>query len=118
MGSSALSPAAAGELSSRRKSLVLAICCISMVVVVMDISIVNVALPAIRSDVHGGLAQQQWIVEAYLLSLSSLILVGGSIGDLLGRRRLFFGGSGRHGTGGKDGDDKAAEDGTGKRTHD
>ncbi len=55
----------------------------------LDGTIVNVALPAIRADLHGGLAQQQWIVEAYLLTLSSLLLIGGSLGDLFGRRRIF-----------------------------
>ncbi len=61
-------------------------------IVFLDGTIVNVALPAIRGDLHGGLAQQQWIVEAYLLTLSSLLLVGGSLGDLFGRRRLFAAG--------------------------
>jgi MFS family permease len=58
-------------------------------IVFLDSTIVNVALPSIRADLHGGLAQQQWIVEAYLLTLSSLLLVGGSLGDLLGRKRIF-----------------------------
>jgi EmrB/QacA subfamily drug resistance transporter len=58
-------------------------------IVFLDGTIVNVALPAIRASLHGGLAQQQWIVEAYLLTLSSLLLLGGSLGDLLGRRRVF-----------------------------
>jgi EmrB/QacA subfamily drug resistance transporter len=58
-------------------------------IVFVDGTIVNVALPAIRSSLHGGLAEQQWIVEAYLLTLSSLLLVGGSLGDLFGRRRVF-----------------------------
>jgi len=58
-------------------------------IVFLDGTIVNVALPAIRSSLHGGLADQQWIVEAYLLTLSSLLLVGGSLGDLFGRRRVF-----------------------------
>jgi EmrB/QacA subfamily drug resistance transporter len=58
-------------------------------IVFLDGTIVNVALPAIRSDLRGGLAQQQWIVEAYLLTLSSLLLIGGSLGDLFGRRRIF-----------------------------
>ena len=47
------------------------------------------ALPAIREDLDTGLAEQQWIVEAYLLTLGSLILVGGSLGDIVGRRRVF-----------------------------
>lgn len=58
-------------------------------IVFLDSTIVNVALPAIRASLHGDLADQQWIVEAYLLTLSSLLLVGGSLGDLFGRRRVF-----------------------------
>ncbi|MFL5829233.1 MAG: MFS transporter [Solirubrobacteraceae bacterium] len=58
-------------------------------IVFLDGTIVNVALPAIRSSLHGGLVTQQWVVEAYLLTLSSLLLVGGSLGDLFGRRRVF-----------------------------
>jgi EmrB/QacA subfamily drug resistance transporter len=60
--------------------------------VFLDGTIVNVALPAIRSGLHGNLADQQWVVEAYLLTLASLMLVGGSLGDLLGRRRVFAAG--------------------------
>jgi EmrB/QacA subfamily drug resistance transporter len=58
-------------------------------IVFLDGTIVNVALPAIRASLHGGLAEQQWVVEAYLLTLSSLLLIGGSLGDLFGRRRVF-----------------------------
>lgn len=61
-------------------------------IVFLDGTIVNVALPAIRAALHGGLSEQQWVVEAYLLMLSSLLLVGGSLGDLLGRRRVFSAG--------------------------
>ncbi|HSO97633.1 MAG TPA: MFS transporter [Solirubrobacteraceae bacterium] len=61
-------------------------------IVLLDSTIVNVALPAIRASLHGSLAQQQWVVEAYLLMLASLLLVGGSLGDLLGRRRVFTAG--------------------------
>jgi EmrB/QacA subfamily drug resistance transporter len=61
-------------------------------VVFLDGTIVNVALPAIRASLHGTLAVQQWVVEAYLLTLGSLILIGGSLGDLLGRRRLLAAG--------------------------
>jgi EmrB/QacA subfamily drug resistance transporter len=55
----------------------------------LDATAVNVALPAIRADLGGGLAGQQWISNAYLLALGSLILVGGSLGDLFGERRVF-----------------------------
>ncbi len=55
----------------------------------IDGTIVNVALPAIRASVHGGLATQEWVVDAYLLTLGSLLLVGGSLGDVFGRKRIF-----------------------------
>ena len=61
-------------------------------IVFLDQTIVNVALPAIRSSINGSLAEQQWVVEAYLLTLSSLLLLGGSLGDVLGRRRVFTAG--------------------------
>jgi len=51
--------------------------------------VINVALPSIQRDLGGGLTAQQWIVDAYLLTLGSLILVGGSLGDLYGERRIF-----------------------------
>ena len=55
----------------------------------IDGSVVNVALHAIESDLGGGLAAQQWIIDAYLLTLGSLILVGGSLGDIFGELRVF-----------------------------
>ena len=58
-------------------------------IVFLDTTIINVALPAIRASLHGSLADQQWVVEAYLLTLSSLVLLGGSLGDVLGRRSVF-----------------------------
>ena len=58
-------------------------------VVGLDSTVVNVALPAIEGDLGGGLAGQQWISNAYLLALASLILVGGSLGDVFGERRVF-----------------------------
>jgi EmrB/QacA subfamily drug resistance transporter len=70
--------------------LVLIACILGSVVAFVDSSVVNVALPAIQRDLGGGLALQQWVVDAYLLTLGSLILVGGSLGDLFGPRRLFL----------------------------
>jgi EmrB/QacA subfamily drug resistance transporter len=63
----------------------------------IDGSVVNVALPAIQNDLGGGLAAQQWIVDAYLLTLGSLILVGGSLGDIFGELRMFTIGVGTFG---------------------
>jgi MFS family permease len=55
----------------------------------IDGTVVNVALPPIQRDLGGGLTAQQWIVDAYLLTLGSLILVGGSLGDIFGEVRMF-----------------------------
>src|SRR5437660_12712722 len=55
----------------------------------VDGSVVNVALPSIQHDLAGGLATQQWVVDAYLLTLGSLILLGGSLGDIFGESRVF-----------------------------
>ena len=67
------------------------------VVVFLDATVVNVALPAISDDLNTGLADQQWVVEAYLLALVALLLVGGSLGDQFGRRRIFIIGLGLFG---------------------
>ncbi|MDQ8046085.1 MAG: MFS transporter, partial [Patulibacter sp.] len=71
----------------RRLALVAAI--LGSFVVGLDSTVVNVALPSISKDLGGGLAGQQWISNAYLLLLGSLILVGGSLGDVFGERRVF-----------------------------
>lgn len=67
-------------------------CILGSGIVFLDGTVVNVALPAIAADLDSGLSAQQWIVEAYLLTLGSLILLGGSLGDLLGRKRVFTAG--------------------------
>ena len=74
---------------ARAKRLTLIACILGSAVVFVDGTVVNVALPALRADLGATLADQQWVVEAYLLLLAALILVGGSLGDLYGRRRIF-----------------------------
>jgi EmrB/QacA subfamily drug resistance transporter len=74
---------------TREKRLVLIAAIMGTAVVSVDSTVVNVALPSIRADLGGGLAGQQWIANGYLLTLSSLILVAGSLGDLFGERRVF-----------------------------
>jgi EmrB/QacA subfamily drug resistance transporter len=71
----------------KRGALVAAI--MGSAVVAVDATVVNVALPAITDDLGGGLAGQQWVANAYLLTLSALILVSGSLADLYGERRVF-----------------------------
>jgi EmrB/QacA subfamily drug resistance transporter len=73
----------------RRKRLALVAAIMGSFVAGLDATAVNVALPAIRADLGGGLAGQQWVSNAYLLALGSLILVGGSLGDVFGERRVF-----------------------------
>ena len=75
--------------SRRRRYLVLAICCSSLFIVGLDNTIVNLALPAIRRDLGSSLSGLQWIIDAYTLVLASLLMLGGSTGDRLGRRRTF-----------------------------
>lgn len=68
----------------------LAICCSSLLLVSMDNTIVNVALPAIRTSFDASLAGLQWTVDAYVLVLASLLMLAGSTGDRIGRKRTFL----------------------------
>lgn len=77
------------EPTARRKSLILAICCMSLLIVGMDSTIVNVALPAIRTDLGATVSGLQWVIDGYTLTLASLLLLSGSTGDRIGRRRTF-----------------------------
>jgi EmrB/QacA subfamily drug resistance transporter len=77
---------------TRRQRLTLLTAILGSAVVTIDSSVVNVALPAIERDLGGGLSAQQWVSNAYLLALGSLILLGGSLGDIYGERRVFAAG--------------------------
>ena len=77
------------DLTRRRRMLVLAICCSSLFIVGLDNTIVNLALPAIRRDLGSSLSGLQWVIDAYTLVLASLLMLGGSLGDRIGRRRTF-----------------------------
>lgn len=72
-----------------RQNLVLGICCMSLLLVGMDVTIVNVALPAIQHDLHASLSGLQWIIDAYTLVVASLLMLSGSMSDRFGRRRVF-----------------------------
>jgi len=74
-------------MNAKQGALVAAI--LGSTVVSVDAPVVNVALPAIGDDLGGGLAGQQWVANAYLLTLAALILVSGSLADLFGERRVF-----------------------------
>lgn len=76
-------------MTSRRKAVILVSCCLSLLIVSMDATIVNVAIPAIRSDLHASPSQLQWVVDVYTLVLASLLILAGATGDRFGRRRVF-----------------------------
>ncbi len=77
------------QLSRRRRRLVLGICSLSLLIVGLDTTIVNVALPAIHASFHASLSELQWTIDAYTLVLGSLLMLAGSTADRIGRRRVF-----------------------------
>ncbi|AWW42653.1 MULTISPECIES: MFS transporter [Streptomyces] len=80
------------ELSPRRRLLVLAICCMSLLIVSLDNTILNVALPSIQKDLHADTSGLQWTIDAYTLVLASLLMLAGSTADRIGRKRVFMAG--------------------------
>ncbi|MFF4652763.1 MFS transporter [Streptomyces sp. NPDC001380] len=78
--------------SGSRKGLLLAFLCFGVFMVYLDATIVNVALPNIQQDLGADITQLQWIIDAYTLTFACLLLTSGTLGDILGRRRLFLGG--------------------------
>lgn len=80
---------ATDEPGRRRRLLILTICCASIFLAVLDISIVNVALPDIRSSLHASVSSLQWTVDAYTLVLACFLVLSGATADRVGRRRVF-----------------------------
>src|SRR5256886_14787031 len=78
----------AGDERSRKR-LTLVACILGSGIALLDGTVVNVALPTIQRALGGGLAAQQWVANGYLLTLGSLILLGGSLGDVFGERRIY-----------------------------
>jgi EmrB/QacA subfamily drug resistance transporter len=80
--------------TDRRRLAALIVLCAGMLMIVLDITIVNVALPAIRDDLGFSEASLAWVVNAYMIAFGGLLLLAGRLGDLLGRRRVFLAGLG------------------------
>ncbi|KNX38646.1 MFS transporter [Luteipulveratus halotolerans] len=80
---------AAHELDSRGRWTVVAICCMSLFIVGIDTSGLNLALPSIQADLSASYSQLQWVIDAYTLVLASLLMLAGSMADRFGRRRVF-----------------------------
>ncbi|MEV8086128.1 MFS transporter [Streptomyces nigra] len=80
------------EPSHRRRLLILSICCMSLLIVSLDNTALNVALPALQSDLHASTSGLQWTIDAYTLVLASLLMLAGSTADRIGRKRVFMAG--------------------------
>ncbi|MGW1585648.1 MFS transporter [Streptomyces sp. NPDC002386] len=78
------------ELSHRRRLLVLAICCMSLLIVSLDNTALNVALPSMQRELHATTSGLQWSIDAYTLVLASLLMLAGSTADRIGRKRVFM----------------------------
>jgi EmrB/QacA subfamily drug resistance transporter len=77
------------EMTYRRRRLVLWICCMSLFIVGLDVTIVNVALPSIQHDFHASVSDLQWTIDMYSLVIACLLMLSGSMADRFGRRRVF-----------------------------
>ncbi|MZD08140.1 DHA2 family efflux MFS transporter permease subunit [Streptomyces sp. SID5785] len=84
------SPPGPSAPSHRRRLLVLAICCMSLLIVSLDTTVLNVALPSMARDFDATLPGMQWAIDAYTLVLASLLMLAGSTADRVGRRRVFM----------------------------
>src|ERR1700742_3360554 len=82
--------AATGTGQRDRRWWILAVLCLSVLLVVVDNTIVNVALPTVSRDLHASTSALQWVVDGYSLSFAGLLLVGGNLGDRLGRKRFLL----------------------------
>ena len=81
-----------GHRIADRRWLILVLVCIAQFMVVLDATVVNVALPSIQSDLDFSTSSLQWVVNAYTLAFGGFLLLGGRAADFLGRRRVFVAG--------------------------
>ena len=86
------SPAVTPSAADSRRWATLAIVCLAQLMIVLDVTIVNVALPSIQQDLHFSQGNLTWVVNAFLVTFGSLLLLTGRIGDLVGRKRVFLAG--------------------------
>src|SRR6266851_6381082 len=89
MSAEIVTDAAVDESADSRRWIALAMLVAAQFMVVLDVAIVNVALPSIRTDLHFSQESLQWVITAYSLLFGGVLLLGGRLADLLGRRRLF-----------------------------
>ena len=80
------------EAVDRRRWAALYVLCLGMLMIVLDVTVVNVALPSIKNDLNFTQNNLAWVVNAYLIAFGGLLLLSGRLGDLLGRKRVLLGG--------------------------
>src|ERR671929_606676 len=94
MSAKIVAETSAADQSDRKRWLALAVIVAAQFMVILDVAIVNVALPAIKDDLHFSEESLQWVITAYAILFGGALLLGGRLADLLGRRRLFMAGIG------------------------
>jgi EmrB/QacA subfamily drug resistance transporter len=82
------------DMTDRNRWIALYVLCVGMLMIVLDVTVVNVALPSIRADLGFSQASLAWVVNAYLIAFGGLLLLAGRFGDILGRKRVFLAGLG------------------------
>ena len=82
----------ANQTTDRSRWTALYVLCAGVLMIVLDVTIVNVALPSIKEDLGFTQSSLAWVVNAYLIALGGLLLLAGRIGDLIGRKRMFLAG--------------------------
>ena len=92
MSATAATVDASPESPDSRRWIALAVIVVAQFMVVLDVAIVNVALPSIKTDLHFSETNLQWVITAYSILFGGVLLLGGRLADLLGRRRLFIAG--------------------------
>src|SRR6202042_1024851 len=80
----------ASATTDRRRWLALVVVCLAQLMIVLDTTIVNVALPRIQADLHFTQGNLTWVINAFLVTFGSFLLLAGRLGDLLGRKRVFL----------------------------
>src|SRR3954447_27008593 len=85
-----VSPSISSLSDERRRWASLMVVCLAQLMIVLDVTIVNVALPSIQHDLHFSQANLTWVVNAFLVTFGSLLLLAGRLGDLVGRKRVFL----------------------------
>src|SRR6266480_7003994 len=78
--------------ANRRRWAALVVLCVGQLMIVLDVTVVNVALPTIQRELHFSQSSLAWVVNAYLLTFGGLLLLAGRLGDIVGRKRIFIAG--------------------------